>query len=339
MRPKIIPTILVVLSINSCRPDGYTIKGNIRNLDDGNINLVDIYGSTIASSTVKDGKFTFKGQADTAFLAYISNGLGVTYPIDLPVLIENSVISVKGDASASSIDIKGTDANEAMVIYKKRKDALAPDDKDGYKALLQETFEGNSNNILGAMLISSLYNIVSDEELLEYCGRLAPEFSDIKTVAHYRNICRARVNTAPGMKFTDIEMGGTTASGTCDKTTKLSDVIASNKVTVLLFWASWGRKASKAIPELINGCNAFKDKGLTLYSICLDSNMAKVEQFRKEYGFFGHFFAEGHNKGNKATSLYGIETLPYAVIIAQNGTIIARGRETSDILPAIRELF
>lgn len=326
-------TALSILFV-ACGKNGYTIKGDIIDLDEGTISLLDVYGHTISSTEVVDGKFTFEGKVDVPCLAYINNALGVVYPVDIPVLLENTVINVTGDARIGHIDITGTKANEDMVEFKVRKDALAPNDNEGYLSLVKEMFERNSDNVLGALLISNLYNLVSDKELLHYCDRLSPEFHDDPMVLHYKNVCQARVDTEPGKQFVDLEMHGADSVAV-----KLSDVVASHKATVLLFWATWAREADEVVPELVEGCRPFKDKGLALYTVSLDSDMDRLGHKSDEYGLFGNCFGEGTEKGDKAAGLYGFEGLPRMVLIGRDGTILARGRSYQDISEELLKLF
>ena len=335
MRIKIILCFSILsLLLCSCGGKGFTIKGDIIDLDEGTINLLDIYGHTMASTEVVDGKFTFEGKVDVPCLAYINNALGVVYPIDIPILLENTVIKVTGDARIGNIAITGTKANEDMVEFKVRKDALSPSDTEGYLSLIKEMFERNSDNVLGALLISNLYNLVDDRELLGYCERLSPEFHDNPMVLHYRNVCQARIDTEPGNMFKDFVMRGPDSLEV-----RLSDVVASDKATVLLFWASWSREASSIIPELTEFCRPYESKGLSMFSVSLDSSMDKWTEAESKFGLFGRSFCNGPEVGDKAAGLYGFEGLPRMVLIDSQGKIVARGRSLKDISDGLVRLF
>ena len=326
-------TVVCLLQI-ACGKAGYTIEGNIIDLDEGEINLLDAFGHTMATTTVEEGKFTFKGRVETPCLAYINNARGVNYPIDIPVLLENAKIEVTGDARISHVDVKGTKANEDMVEFKIRKDALGPDDTEGYLNLVKEMFERDSDNLLGAMLISNLYNYVSDRELLDYCNRLSPEFHDDPVVAHYWKVSQARIDTEPGNMIKDFAM-----TGRDSLEVKLSEVVSSSKATLLLFWASWSREASGIIPELTAFCRPYENKGLTMFSVSLDSDMGKWAEVENQFGLFGKSFCNGPDAGDKAAGLYGFEGLPRMVLIDSQGKIVARGRTVEDISEELVRLF
>ena len=333
LRTLFITAILCLLQV-ACGRAGYTIEGNIIDLDEGDINLLDAYGHTLSSTMVEEGRFTFKGSVDKPCLAYINNARGVKYPIDIPVLLENTKIKVTGDARISHVDITGTQANEDMVEFKIRKDALPPDDTEGYLSLVKEMFERDSDNVLGAMLISNLYNYVSDRELIEYCNRLSPEFHDNPVVSHYWKVSQARIDTEPGNTFKDFSM-----TGRDSLEIKLSDVVASNRATVLLFWASWSREASSIIPELTAFCRPYESRGLTMFSVSLDSSMEQWTKSESDFGLFGNSFCNGPDIGDKAAGLYGFEGMPRMVLIDSQGKIVARGRTLGDISDGLVRLF
>ena len=327
-------TAALCLLLVACGKAGYIVEGNIIDLDEGEISLLDAYGHTLSMTTVEDGRFTFKGVVETPCLAYINNARGVKYPIDIPILLENAKIKVTGDARISHVDITGTKANEDMVEFKLRKDALAPDDTEGYLSLVKEMFERDGGNVLGAMLISNLYNYVSDRELLDYCNRLSPEFHDDPVVSHYWKVSQARIDTEPGNMFKDFAMTGQDSIEV-----RLSEVVSSSKATVLLFWASWSREASSIIPELTALCRPYEGKGLSLFSVSLDSSMDKWTEAEREFGLFGKSFCNGPEAGDKAAGLYGFEGLPRMVLIDSQGKIVARGRTVEDISDGLIKLF
>ena len=325
---------VLTLVLVACGHGGYTIEGNIIDLDEGDISLLDAFGHTISSAVVEDGKFTFRGKVDTPCLAYINNARGVSYPIDIPVLVENAKISVTGDARISHVDIKGTKANEDMVEFKLRKDALSPDDTEGYLHLVKEMFERNSDNVLGSLLISNLYSYVSDRELLDYCKRLPPEFQDDPVVTHYRTLSQSRIDTEPGKLFKDLVM-----TGTDSVLVSLSEVVRANKATVLLFWASWARDASTIIPAITALCRKYEKQGLTMYNVSLDSDMSRREACEKEFGLFGHCFSNGPEAGDQAAGIYGFEGLPRFVLIDREGKIVAKGKTADDIDEGLKGIF
>ena len=312
----------------SCSNGGYVIKGDIKGLDEGDLNLLDAYGHTLVTTQVKEGKFTFRGVTEVPQLAYINNTIGSRYPIDIPIMLENARISVKGDASAQFIEIKGTKANENMVLYKARRDALAPDDREGYTALVRETFNANSDNILGAMMITNMYSYVSDEELLECCDRLPEDLTRSKLVSHCRDICQARVETAPGKKFKDFSMEDKEG-----KTVSLSETVSSGRATLLLFWASWSYGNKSVLPEIAALHRRYADKGVNFIGVSLDSNSESWEKAVGKFNLGGIQIQGDYNKAKAISDLYGIDGMPCLILMDSEGVIRARGSNASELEP------
>lgn len=326
--------LAVLVLFSACKPDGYKIIGDIFDLDEQDINLLDASGKTIGSSPVKDGKFVIEGKVDVPCLAYLNNGLGVNYPIDIPVMLENAKIRVKGDATQAHVDVSGTKANENMVRYRDKRDRLDLNDRNSYVLLLRETYEENIDNVLGSLMIHNMYSLVSDAELVEYCDRLPEPFRSDETILHYRAICDARVNTAVGKQFIDLEVP--CADGT---TARLSDAVAANSATVLVFWASWSRSAAGTLTELVQYCKPYAYRGLSMFTLSLDSNEASWERSVRSFGLFGENYCPGPNDGDALASLYGIDGMPRYLLIDASGKILVRSADARDIQDALENLY
>jgi len=329
-----ISVLAVLLICCACSHGGYKIVGDIFDLDETDINLLDAYGRTIGTSPVKDGKFVIEGKVDVPCLTYLNNGLGVNYPIDIPVLLENTKIRVKGDATKAHVDVSGTKANENMIRFRQKRDLLDPDDTNSYVLLLRETYEENIDNLLGSLMIHNMYSLVSDAELLEYCDRLPEPFRSDPSVTHYRDICAARLATAVGGQYIDFEV--TDADGAPHR---LSEAVSSNSATVLVFWASWSRSASSILPELVRICKPYESRGLSLFTVSLDSNESAWNKTVKDSGLFGGNYCPGPNDGDKLASLYGIDGMPRFLLIDASGKILARGSNPADLREPLVKLF
>lgn len=331
--PRLLVLGLLLLSC-ACSRSGYRIVGDIFDLDETDINLLDVYGHTIGTAPVKDGKFVLEGSVDVPCLAYLNNGLGVNYPIDIPVLLENAKIRVKGDATRAHVDITGTKANENMVRYREKRDHIAPDDVNSYVLLLRETYEENIDNVLGSLMIHNMYGLVTDAELVDYCDRLPEPFRSEPTVTHYRDICAARLATAVGHPYVDFSVPG--PDGTLHR---LSDAVAANSATVLVFWASWSRAAASILPELAQRCKPYASRGLKMFTVSLDSNESAWQKSVADFGLFGDNFCPGPNEADQLLSLYGIDGMPRYLLLDGDGRILVRSDRPADIREPLEDLF
>ncbi len=321
-----------VMLICSCAQDGYVIKGDIEGLE-GTLFLIDAYEHTINETECVDGKFTFRGKVDHPILAYIDNGPGQETPIDAPILLENARLKVRGDVETWDISITGSKSNENMTEYIRRRKQMEYGSKEFFD-MVKETFRENTDNYLGAMLISSLYLCLDDEEFVSSCEMLPTYLKQEKIVYYYEDIAKARLNTSVGRPFTEIVLSDSEGNP-CP----LSGAVDTNELTLLVIWASWGRDAESRLKDIMDMCAAYKDKGLGVFSVCMDSNLDKWRACSKAAGVFGVNLCDDYNKTNEAAKPYGFDSLPGLVVIDRAGTIVARGREAADVAESIEGHF
>ena len=73
---RILFALLALVLLVSCGKDSYKIKGEIQGVEDGCVMVLSTLEydglNTLDSTVVKGGKFTFKGQTDTAQVAVIT---------------------------------------------------------------------------------------------------------------------------------------------------------------------------------------------------------------------------------------------------------------------------
>jgi len=327
--------VFLTAILGSCSSGNtYKIKGDIKNFDgEIDMNLLDVSGRIINSCVSHDGKFEMEGSVEKPMLTYLNNGFNGTYPLDIPLILENAVISVKGDIAKGEMDITGTKANVGMVKFKTEKGKLAPDDRAGYLDLVKRLFEENTGNFLDALLISNLAGLIPDEELLEYCERVPQAFFDDKDVAYPRDAARCRINTAPGKPFTDVEVMGEDSS--C---VKLSDVAGKGNAVMLTFWSSKAGTNKDYFPALVALCREYRSSGLIMFTVAFDYYEDDWKEAVASYGLFGHNYRPGPEVAAEQSRRYAIENLPYSVLIAPDGTIVARG-DISGLSEGLKNIF
>lgn len=315
--------VTLVAVMNSCSSGStYKIKGHLLNFEgEIEMNLLNTEGQVINSCVSHDGVFEMEGSVEQPMLTYLNNGFNGTYPLDIPLILENAVIRVKGDIAKGEMDVTGTKANVGMVKFKTEKGKLAPGDKEGYLNLVKELFEENTDNFLSALLISNLAGYVSDEELLTYCERVPENFFNAEYVSYPRDAARSRLNTAPGKKFTDIEV--TDADSTC---VRLSDVAGKGNAVMLTFWSSKAGTNKDYFPALVTLCEKYRSRGLTMFTVAFDYSVEDWNGCVSSFGLFGYNYRPGPEAAAEQSRRYAIENLPYSVLIAPDGTITARGQ-------------
>lgn len=154
--------------------------------------------------------------------------------------------------------------------------------------------------VLVAAVIFVLFSNSKDEDTIYHAGDAAPDF---------------RLNQVNN-EF-DAE------------TTQLSDL--EGKGVMLNFWATWCGPCKQEMPYMQELYPEYKEKGVEIVAVSLDSTELVIDNFINEYGLT---FAVPHDDNGDVRDLYRIRPMPTTFFINPDGTIeeIVQGALTLDKL-------
>lgn len=114
-----------------------------------------------------------------------------------------------------------------------------------------------------------------------------------------------------------------------DESITLRDL--EGKGVMLNFWATYCGPCKDEMPYMEKLYSEYKDKGVEILAINLDSTDIVVEQFLQEYGIT---FPVLRDKGGQVMSLYNIGPIPTSIFINPEGEIVeqVKGKLTLDKL-------
>ena len=95
------------------------------------------------------------------------------------------------------------------------------------------------------------------------------------------------------------------------------------KYTLVDFWASWCAPCRKENPAVVAAFNAYKDKNFTILGVSLDKNKAAWLNAIQKDGLTWQHVSDLKEWESMVVPLYGIEGIPFNVLLNPEGKIIA----------------
>lgn len=94
--------------------------------------------------------------------------------------------------------------------------------------------------------------------------------------------------------------------------------LATGKVTVVDFWATWCEPCKKSFPKYQELYVKYKASGLEIAAVSVDDEKGSIPAFAKSHGAK---FPVGWDNGKKIADQYKPENMPTAYVIDKNGVV------------------
>ena len=117
------------------------------------------------------------------------------------------------------------------------------------------------------------------------------------------------------------------------------DEISKHKLTIIDFWASWCGPCLYEMPRVAELYNKYKDKGLGIISISLDTDETSWKNAIKELNMSWTNVSELNGWENTVARAFNVYAIPHTVIVAQDGVILQNGLIGNDLINYIEKQF
>ena len=351
------------MALAACTSEpSYKISGTIEGAADGElVYLQEVKGREMVkldSAVVTAGAFTFNGRQDVAANRYITYTPAEGKGKMTDFFLENGNIAV---TFGEETTVAGTPNNEIYQAYKKEAGALNKEMRALYGKFKEEglteeqkaeiekqyeeldnklndltfnTIDANITNAVGIHLWPANSYSMELEKLKALAAKVPAEFQSNERIANLLKRIEVLEKTAVGQKFTDFSMPDPEGN-----IIKLSDEISKNKYTLVDFWASWCGPCRAEMPNVIAAYKEFNKKGFGIVGVSLDSDAAKWKDAIKTMNMTWTHMSDVKGWQCEGAALYGVNSIPATVLVAQDGTIVARNLRGEAIAEKLKELL
>ena len=319
-KPLILLAIALATAACSQQPGNtYTLDGTVGETTADSIYIFDPSGrGQLAAAPIVNGAFHFEGTVDSVRSIVLVVG-------NRPIL---GAYLEPGKMQAQLPDnqyITGTPLNDEDAALTRHFDDLQKRAEAGEDIdLMAETQKAvgdllsrHKNDALGYYYFTNFAGeCFTFDEAEAFLADAGPILTESETVRKIVNHLRIRQATEVGKPYIDI--AGADARKP-EATLKLSDILAEGKPVLVDFWASWCGPCRREIPH-IKACAEKYATDVNVVGIAVWDEMPATQQAMQELGItWPVIFNE-----REATDAYGVSGIPHILLIAPDGTILAR---------------
>jgi peroxiredoxin len=357
-----IVSLVGIAGVNAQNTKGFTIKGELTGLKDGDkvmlIRSIDQRKMDTVFQTVKNNKFELKGTVKNGadFYSLRVENKRIRYN----AFLDNSSMVLKGDAEdLSKVTLSGSTAHDDYLRYtatvaptiakirllnKEYRDASTAKNEELVKNISKQfdELEGEQTKLTDEFIRKNPQSFYTAN--LIFNGEIEPSVTEpiynglskavkastygIKVKERLADLSRVAV----GIKAPDFS--ALTPEGT---TLSLNEVVKKGKYTLIDFWASWCGPCRQENPNVVAAYAKFHEKGLNILGVSLDKaeGAAAWKKAIANDQLTWYQISDLKYWESPMVKLYAIRGIPHSVLVDANGIIVAkdlRGKALHDKL-------
>jgi len=192
----------------------------------------------------------------------------------------------------------------------------------------------HTSDMLGLYLLrEGAINYLSPSTWLELFSKVEPWLMAKPTVynmSSFKSMMEKTVKTSAGTMFVDME------SEVDGHTCRLSDYVGKGRYVLADFWQSTCAPCLTQIPMMKSIYQRYNERGLTVLGIAVSEDAEKSRRAIEKHGIT---YPQLLNTQDQSSDAYGIQAIPYSILFAPDGTILARGLRGEEIEKKLEEIF
>lgn len=286
--------------------------------------------------------------------------LGKTYKVegspDTKLFLEYNNLA---QAQKLRTDSLGNIINEAVMAIRTRtqKERLSPQDSMSIVALsesLQKPYEAmmatysdiiskkikeNPSSFASIMAVQQIRPELYFDTYQALAKGLSQKYPNNADVKSFVGMVQQTETMLQGQKAVSIgaEAPELVLPSTNEKEIALSSL--RGKVVLIDFWASWCGPCRKELPNVKRAYEKYKNKGFEIFGVSLDKDRGDWLDAIKEEGLTWPQVSDLKFWESEAVKIYGIQSIPFTVLIDKEGKIIATDLRGEELDKKLKEVL
>lgn len=340
-------TLIAVVGQSQENNTSYTFKSDIREIikdmanDDVTLEkyfLVD-YASKepiTKKQVCKDSMISISGKTDAPRLVQLCLEMKIPGGVrtkSFPFILEPGDIVFTIDTKTFSVG--GTPRNEALFkAINELREAYKADDFEKVRQIPKDYILQHKDDVSAVLMLTANGKPDTPDEaaeqlaLIEQCGDVVRQHPAIIKSIEDANTILSRPKEGDMFKDFAVDYDG--------KTHRLSDYVGRGKYVVVDFWASWCGPCRREIPNLISLYEKYKNRNFTIVGVAVND---KPEATLKAIAQDSIPYPQILNTQDITPHLYGFDGIPYMVLFAPDGHILACGLRGEALNNKLAEIF
>lgn len=193
-------------------------------------------------------------------------------------------------------------------------------------------FEEGDVEIIKANL-ESLKSVMPDDAFTADAAFQLEQMVNNMNMQHEMQKMQSMGGIKPGVEAPDITLSNPQGNPVSLKSLR-------GKYVLIDFWASWCGPCRRENPHVVQIYNKYKLMGFEIFSVSLDKDHTKwVEAIKQDGLLWPYHVSDLKFWDSAAAKLYGVNSIPFTVLIDKEGKIIETGLRAASLEQKLKSIF